>query len=110
MLCHNCAKLLIASLLRIPTQLGLCLGRIAPQVHNIGRAIPLRVYANQHLAGLFIIAPGKQNHRFLKGLQSDRRRVNIGPLGIVVVPRPADFRHEFDPMLDALNARMPSRI
>ena len=56
MLCHNLCQLLIAGLTGIPTQhrAGLC--RVTPQVVYIGRAKPLRIYANQHLSGFCIVA------------------------------------------------------
>ena len=56
MLCHDLHKLLVSRGLRIPAQNGLCLGGVAPQVVHIGRAEPLRIHADQHLASRCVIA------------------------------------------------------
>lgn len=53
---HDLHQLLISSGLRIPAQNSLSLGRVAPQVIDIGRAEPLGIHADQHLAGSCIIA------------------------------------------------------
>ena len=55
MFCHDLYELFVACLLRIPAEDGSGFGRIAPEIVDIGRAVPFRVRADKEFSCLRII-------------------------------------------------------
>ena len=55
MFCHDLYKLFVAGLLRVPAEDCSGFGRIAPEIVDIGRTVPLWIRADKELSGLRII-------------------------------------------------------